>query len=79
MLKRQRLQHRKIYSGELFILDLPMKRANDLFNNFTRTSSANFDFFFFTLIGPKVFKENTGLHESIYIAFHFILNVFNYL
>jgi hypothetical protein len=37
---RQLLQRRKTYSGERFILDL---HANDLFNNFTRMSSADFD------------------------------------
>jgi hypothetical protein len=35
------LQRRKTLSGERFILDL---HASDLFNNFTRMSSADFEY-----------------------------------
>lgn len=45
---RQLLQRRKTYSGERFILDL---HASDLFNNFTRMSSTDFEFLI-NLIGP---------------------------
>lgn len=61
---RQLLQRRKTYSGERFILDL---HASDLFNNFTRMSSTDFEFLI-NLIGPKVAKENTNFRESISVS-----------
>lgn len=61
---RQLLQRRKTYSGERFIFDL---HASDLFNNFTRMSSTDFEFLI-NLIGPKVAKENTNFRESISVS-----------
>jgi hypothetical protein len=49
---RQLLQRRKTYSGERFILVL---HASDLFNDFTRMSSADFEFLI-NVIGLKVAK-----------------------
>jgi len=62
--ERQLFQRRKNYSGENFILDL---HDGDLFNNFTRMSSTDFEFLI-NLIGPKVIKENTNFRDSISVS-----------
>lgn len=68
---RQLLQRRKTYIGERFILDL---HASDLFNNFTRMSSADFKFLI-NVIGPKVAKENTNFCKSISVSVRLAINL----
>jgi hypothetical protein len=53
-----------MYSGERFILDL---HASDLFNNFIRISSADFEFLI-NVIELKVVNKNTNFCKSISVS-----------